>query len=436
MKRMTRGDLILEIADDASFAQLTIRNGNHLIDESDLLELLQESGIQEGWDEAGEAMRDEKLEKQFDTPFPVAVGIPVVEPRVEFSLRFDPEHCIDPSNHDFSALTGREIARPGQPLADLFITKSGRPGINVYGEEVPPSISDEVMINAHLGENVHYSQEQSKVLASSAGYPFLDSEGRVHLKNEFVIDGDLGAEGEHLQIFANLTVNGGIKNKIELAVGGNLTVNGDIDDASVVVEGSLKVNGDILNCRNSGLTVMGDIEFNNAENARIACAQRIQFSENAHFCRMVAERGVYGDAERSSIIGGIVQSGENVEVAVIGNSSSIGTEIEITIRPFLKEKMLSAIKRLTALRENPGENEEEIASINDEIQLMEHQLEEEINRALMSGDSIPRHIAVYRRMFAGTYLRILKKSRTIVEELQKVSFAIVNGEMVQDNYNV
>jgi uncharacterized protein (DUF342 family) len=434
MNRLTQGDLILEIAADGMSATLTVRNTGRLINESDLIELLQESGIQHGWEQAREALTAQGLAKTFDSPFPIAIGEPYSEPRVEFSLRFPPERCIDPDQWSFDHLSGLETARTGHPLADLFITKPGKSGMNLLGEEVLAPQSDESVIQAHIGQNVYYSPERSQILASAAGYPYLDREGRVNLMCDFVIEGDLTVAQANFELFANLTVNGSIKDKIELHVGGNLTVSGDIDDAAILVDGSLKVQGDILNCRTNGVTILGDVEFGSAENARIACAQSIRFRENAHFCRLIAERGVYGSEEHSAIVGGIVQSGENVEAAVIGNASAIGTEIEITIRPFLKEKMLTLIKRLTSLRENAAGNAAEIAALTEEIQMMEHQLEEEINRTLMSGDVIPKHITAFKRIFGGAYLRILKKSQTVVDEVEKVCFSIHDGELVKESY--
>jgi hypothetical protein len=53
---------------------------------------------------------------------------------------------------------------------------------------------------------------------------------------------------------------------------------------------------------------------------------------------------------------------------------------------------------------------------------------------LKNKDNIPKHIVAFKRVFPGTYVRVIKKSMHLKEELQRVSFSIVNGELVADKY--
>lgn len=431
-------NILLEIAEDEYAAYLTIIDNNDFIDETEVLDLIKKSGIVFGIEEAKEFIAEKGLEREFDKPFPIAIGKRIIDPQVEFSIIFNLENSIQSENKtvnlDFSQLEFKEKISSHQPLAHLFVTKKAQTGMNIFGEDVLPEISEQEVIKNYLGENVYYSEERSQIFSETAGYPYIDELNRVSVKNHFVIDGDIGIEQKNFSLSGDLTVNGSIKDKISINIDGNLFVKKDINDATIFATGKIVVDGDILNCKQGEINSLNNIDFYSAENATIITPMKINFKKNAHFCRLIAEKGIFGDSQESSIIGGLTQSGENIEVAIIGNSSAIGTEVEITIAPYIKEKMLTMTKNLMKLKDNPDENQEMIESMSDEISELENKLEEEINKAIMNNDSIPQHITVFKKIFGGTYLRVLRKSRTIVEELEQVSFTIVDGELVVDQF--
>ncbi len=424
----------VEVSNDGMRAFIVLPAATAFLDEKSILYAIEEAGVTEGFERAAEQAADE--ERLAGRPMIVALGQPVSEAAVEFSPLFDTERAFEPASFDNNLHLLQRYATviAGEPLAHLFVTRPPRTGRNVRGEEVTPQRTADEAIAACLGEGAAFDADRSQALATSNGYPYLDETGRVCVKSEFVIEGDIGLDCEHFGVFGNLTVNGNIREKLIIEVTGNLTVNGDIDDVTVKVDGNAVINGDILNCRTGGVHVSGDISFTSADNALVVCAGHIRFTEHAQFCKLIAGRGVYGDEQKSSLVGGLVQSGEHVEVAVIGNSGAIGTEIEITISPYIKEKMLALTKKLASLREKPSDNAALIDMLTEQLQNYENQLEEHINETLLGSVTLPRHIIVFKKIFGGTYLRILKKSQTVVDEMEKVSFSIADGELVADSF--
>ncbi|MDZ4182139.1 MAG: hypothetical protein U1B83_04615, partial [Candidatus Cloacimonadaceae bacterium] len=67
------GNLILEIKEDRMSAWLTIKPSGRLIDEREIIEMIDNAGIKTGFDEALKYSRVNGLEKEYDTPFPIAV---------------------------------------------------------------------------------------------------------------------------------------------------------------------------------------------------------------------------------------------------------------------------------------------------------------------------------------------------------------------------
>ncbi|PID29026.1 MAG: hypothetical protein CSB55_02865 [Candidatus Cloacimonadota bacterium] len=430
------GSAEIKISEDSFSAFLTINDDGVLQNENDLLSLIEESGITWGFENAALYNEENGIRKKTGEPFLIALGDKFDEPEAEFNPLFNPEESFNPSSfaNRFHLLKDFDFAEKDSALAQLFITKSGITGRNVYGTEISPEFSDEEILKKHLGENVFYSEEKSMIMAAKAGYPYLDEEGKVNVKSDFEINENIGLNFDNFGLRGNLTVNGNVSEKIKMKIDGNLTVNGDINDADIEISGQVSINGDIMNCKETGIVAQGNVSFNSAESARVVTAGQIYFEDNAHFCRLIAEKGIYGSEKGSAIVGGLIQSGEHIEAAVIGNPGAIGTETEITISPFIKEKMLVLNKESVKLRDHP-EHRERMAFLTAEMEKLAEKYEEAINKALLPDQQIPRHITVFKKIFGGTYLRILKKSITVSEELERVSFSIVNGEFFTDEFN-
>ncbi len=425
----------LEIADDNYTAYLTIQESEEFINENDIISLIEQSSISYGIEQAIEYMQENEIKKEINKPFPIAIGQKTKEPEVEFSTLFNTEQSYHPAlGNQFHLLKNLVKIKAGEPVAHLFVSKPSKSGYNIFGEEVSPENTEQQIIENYLGENVQYSMDRGQILSKVAGYPWVDELSRVHVKSEFIIDKDMDLTIEHFDFFGHLIVKGDIKDKIQIKIDGDLDIEGDINDASVEVTGNILVKGNILNCRQGGVIADGNIQFDSSENSRIACGGKISFTKNAHFCRLMAEKGIFGQEEGSAIVGGIAQSGEHIEASMIGNAGMMSTETEISISPYTKEKMLLLTKHIMRLREIGQSDSDEFFKLSEKLQDLEAQLEDEINRTLKNEDQLPKHILAYKKVFPGVYIRILKKSMNVSEEMKSVSFAIIDGDLAIDEY--
>jgi uncharacterized protein (DUF342 family) len=426
----------IEIADDKFSAFLTVESTAEFMNEQDLLDLIAQSGITYGFTQAKQMIEAKNIQKQPGQPFPLAIGDIAKAPEIEFSPLINLEKCYDATlESDFVKIKTIQRIAKGEPLAHLFITKPSKVGINIYGVEVAPEAYDAQLINGYLGDNVIYSADRGQILADKSGYPYMDELSRMHVRSDFTLDKNLDLTFTETEFFGNLIVNGDIMDKVSLKITGDLIVNGSIVDADIDVDGDITVEGIIKDCKEPGVIATGSINFHSAENSKIVAGQTVNFKKSITFCKVLAENGLYGSPETSTIVGGVSQSGEHVEVAIIGNTGSIGTEVEISISPYTKEKMLNISKQMMKLRELNLTKNTEYTSLQDDLSELETKLEDKINSMIKNIENLPRHIMVYKKIFPGSYIRILKKSIHISEEYNKVCFNIVNGELLKDTFN-
>ena len=430
------GIFTLEISDDKFNAFLTIASSDDFVSEKELVCLIEQSGLCSGFEEAKEQMFSKGSERNFDQPFSIAVGTKPKEPEVEFSPLFETEKSFNSSiGNKFHLLKNYTKTNKGEPLAHLFITKQSKLGVDVFGKEVSPEFYENQLIEKYLGTNVSYSHERGQIIAEKTGYPYLDELSKVHVKSEFVLDKNLDLTFEDMDFFGSLVINGDVIDKVKLKLTGDLTINGSIKDAEIEVDGNIIVDGDIINCKSPGIIATGNIFFTSAENSKIVAGNKINFKKNVQFCRIIAEHGLYGNENNSTIVGGVYQSGEHIETAVIGNTGRIATEVEISISPYKKDRLVNITKQMNKLKELELENSRDFLALQEEQNNLELSLEEDINNILKNQENLPKHIIAYKKVFSGTYIRILKKSLHVTEELNKVNFSIIDGELTIEAYN-
>jgi len=422
----------IEIADDQFSAFLTIRGTDDFLCEQELLELIAKTGITYGFSQATQMIEEKGIKKLPNQPFPFAIGDLPKAPEIEFSPLIDADKCYKPNDDSLSKLKSMQRVQKGDPLAHLFVTKPSVVGKNIFGFEVTHEMYENQVINDYLGDNVAYSVERGQIIATASGYPYMDELPRMHVKSEFTVEGGLDSSFAERDFFGTIVVNGDVSDKVRLNIVGDLIVNGNIVDAEISVDGNITVSGTIKDCDNPGIIATGKIEFQAAENSKIVAGNIINFKKSIYFCKVLAENSITGDEETSSIVGGVCQSGENVEVSIIGNTGSIGTEVEICISPYTKERLYIISKQMLKLKEQNQTGNIEYIDLQEEQARYELRLEDKINQMIKNLENLPKHIIVYKKIFPGSYIRILKKSKHLTEEMNRVSFSIVNSELVAD----
>lgn len=422
-------NIVLTVSEDNLEAYLEIRSCPDFLNEKDIVDLIDRSGIKFGIEAAKEYLQNKDYLKKFDEPFLIAKGEKFKEASVEFDVLFPLENNYSPE-HPITGLQNLVKVCANEPLAHLFITRDEVPGKDIFGNLMNSGLSPDDVINNYLGENVYYSEERSQIFSETIGYPYLE-ENKIHVKSDFELEGNVDINYQNFTLYGNLKVNGNITDKIQINVKGNLEVNGELNDVDLIVGGNAKINGDIIN---SSVSAQGNLTIDTAEDSTIISAQKIILKNHCHFCKIIAEKGLAGDNSTSTIVGGITLSGDNIELAVAGNSSYLNTEIEISISPYLKENMLKLNKELIRLTDSSNPDKERIKTLEDELHILESKFEEKLNQALFSEEDVPKHITVYKKIFGGTYLRILKKAVTVTEDQERVSFSVVNGDLITDSF--
>ncbi|MEA1972122.1 MAG: FapA family protein, partial [Candidatus Cloacimonadota bacterium] len=353
----------LSISEDKQIAFISISKIEKPIDEKKIVALIEEANISYGFKNL-----PDNQNLAYDSKFIIAQGNKTIFPNVEFDILFDNEKSsILPNAYHLNDLKKLDFVGKDESLAHFFITKEGTCSKNIFGEEGDIVKNSSNAVIDYLGENVYFDKDKSKILATTAGYPYLSDEKKVNIISDFEINTDIDRDFEDFYLKGNLTVIGNIKDKIAIKIAGNLKVIGDIDDAHINVNGDIAVEGNIRNCQSAGISATGKIDFISADNSKIISGDTITFEDRCQFCKLTANTEISGNEETSVFMGGIIQCGGNINVAVIGSSSTTSTEVEVTVSPYIKEKMMRLTRKINKLKEDVNTEDEYISQLLEKL---------------------------------------------------------------------
>lgn len=402
-----KGTIKLELRDDRLSAWLTLQDRDNLIDEEEILALIDEAGIKTGFEEALRYIRKHGLEKEFNTPFPIAV-CERVKGESKLNYYFDLEQAksfsgvITPAN-----LCNLACIEEGTVLADYSSNIFDRQGsiYDIYGEMLQVEDFDAQSARELVGRNVEYSESSHQYLALKAGFVQVDDQGRISILDELTIDGDVTAAEGVLRTPVGLRIKGDVVSA-RIVAAGDLSIEGKLSDSSIYCEGNLLVKGQILDCRQPGLEVMGDLRCESIELSRILCRGTLEFTGQVLDSEIVADRGIR--SEDGAISGGHTESCGDVRLARLGARDGRTTELEITISPFYKALLLHLTKELLHLKQDPHGNEEQIAAVENKITACETELDNDLNLFLQRPQTERINLVISQEVYPPVMIRILK----------------------------
>jgi uncharacterized protein (DUF342 family) len=416
------GRVSIRINDDKMSAWMYIHKSIEMIDENEILEIIKDAGICNGFDEAQEWMSTNGYNKDFEKPFPIAICKTALN-KEELTYKFDTVNTYNPQR-DWNI---REILKwtyieKGTNLAELSLNlfNDGGSVYNIFGE-LTSDVASAFPLSDYLGNNVSLDTDNRKLIAEVSGYPYLDNENRINVTNHLDYKGDIVMTKLPNTIMTSLTIDGSIS-KSHISIGGNLLVKGNIVGSDVVSDGNVFVEGSIIDCQSNGVVVSQDLHVKSISSSLVLCKGQISFETTINNSRVVAEKMILGDPELSLIKGSQVLTGGTIDIADAGDEEGNEAELESTISPFTKERIRQINKLIAGLMENVEVNKDKIEALNYKKQNLEEELAVELEEYLNNPSTFPKCIKIRNGLFKGVYLRVMKDSWQIKTTQSNVEY--------------
>lgn len=269
----------------------------------------------------------------------VATGWPPVRGRdgkVEYLI--EPTHEFRPqARHDggvdFRAVATIPDVEEGQLLAALVDPTPGTPGRTVRGEAVPaePGAPAELP----TGENVLVSDDGRRLYAATNGLLEVNG-GRMSVRPEYVVDGDVDLETGSVSFSGDVIVRGSVRPGFSVHAGGRVAVMGDVEDAEVAGESLVWVRGAVVG-EHSYVHSAGDVKVRTVHHGRVEARRTLYIEREAHEATLLAGFDLIFERHRNRISGGVAWAGNQIVAGEVGAVGAVATRVNVGVDPFSAE---------------------------------------------------------------------------------------------------
>jgi uncharacterized protein (DUF342 family) len=140
----------------------------------------------------------------------------------------------------------REISsvRPGQVLAIKKPPRYGKPGINIFGEEIP--VQEPKDIEWNIGERVTIIG--NKAVALKSGRPVINK-GKLSIFNIYYVEKDVDISVGSINYNGDVTINGDVCDNFSVIASGVIKVGRNVSHAKIESGGSICIDGSVISSR-------------------------------------------------------------------------------------------------------------------------------------------------------------------------------------------
>ena len=282
----------------------------------------------------------------------VAAGLPAVkgdDGRVEFCFNTDssPAPAINPDGSaDYKNINIVTSVGAGTVLARLYPPSKGTPGMDILGRAI--KARDGIPAALTAGANTAIPRgDQASLISLMDGIVSFD--GTVlSVVEGYAIPGNVDYSTGNISYERTVAINGDVRSGFEVNCGGDLQVNGLIEDSRVTAKGNVLCRYGFVGTGKGVIDAGGDVNLTYMKNQTLITQGNVNIAKEAINCNILARKSIKIYGHSLSAAGGTLISTESIIVKTVGNISGVKTTLQIDPEPeFVEElqKMVAAVEQ-------------------------------------------------------------------------------------------
>jgi hypothetical protein len=320
--------------------------------------VLRKSGVVFGINEDELRFRVARCAKDLTAPeaFVVAEGNKPIkgdDGYVEFCFNTDPSPppvINSDGTADYKNINLVVSVGAGTVLARLHPPCKGTPGMDVTGRTLPAMNGSPVMLP--VGSNTTVSpKDPASLVASRNGIVRFDGSA-VNVSEGYAIPGNIDYSTGNVNCEYSVAINGDIKSGFDVNCGGDLQVNGLIEDCKVTVHGNLLCRYGFVGTGKGIVEAGGDVSMGYMKNQTLRTQGNVNIAKEAINCNIIARKSIKIYGHNLSVAGGTLITTESIIVKTVGNISGIKTLLQIDPEPEFIEELARIDAAITANEAN------------------------------------------------------------------------------------
>lgn len=356
---------------------------------------------------------------------------------VETSLKpkENPDGSVDYKNVDIINSVNK-----GVPLVKLIPPTKGTPGINICGESV--NCKEGVAAKLPIGSNTEVLLSDSSILISSIDGVICYNGSVVDVSEGFIVKGDVNFSTGHIKYDKSVVVSGDVKGGFNVNCGGDLQIDGVIEDCHISAAGNLLCKSGFVGQGKGIIESKGNVNLGFMKNQTVKSKMDVNIAHEALNCLIYARRRIVIHGNPLSVAGGTLIARDAIILNSVGNHSGIRTTLEVGIDYTFVDELEKTETSLNELKANYAKLNEsyvkysKIASVKGKSSAQERSImdklvqsitkyREQINAMESRKKLIQKNmyyldnacIKIHRSAFPGTLFKFGERNYLIKDEL-------------------
>lgn len=295
---------------------------------SEIEVFLKEKGVQAPMDAAAVQACFERLTHGLTAEVIAARGKPSL-PGKDGTMEFliDLETGFVPPSAEAGAVDLRasliHTVAPGQPLALLHPPTAGLPGLDVFGQLVASQPGK--ALQPRLGANTARAEhDPNLIVANTLGHARL-RDGVIEVDEFYLLKGDVDYASGNIAFPKSVQVNGDVKAGFAVEAGGDLEIEGLVEDCSVKAQGKVLVKGGFTGQGKGVVQARGEICLGYVRNQTVRGEESIRVYREAVNSRLQSRGSI---TVSGLLAGGKAQARTAIDCQVAGTETGTPTHLE------------------------------------------------------------------------------------------------------------
>lgn len=253
--------------------------------------------------------------------------------RLQYHFEVNPDLSPRVDEHgrvDYKNLQYAQNVSEGELLCEIISPTPGISGLTVRGMTIPAKNGK--IVPTVNGKNTVLSGDGKKITAACDGQVALKN-GKITVSKILSLD-NVDASTGNILFVGSVTVNGDVRGGYTIRVGGDIKVNGTVENATLVAGGNIVVNQGI---KHGNVTAGGSLRARFLESAQVSADGDI-YADVMLNSKVTAKGDVKLSGTHSCIVGGFCSAKNRIDCRDIGNDANIPTEILLTGRSHLQKQ--------------------------------------------------------------------------------------------------
>ncbi len=243
---------------------------------------------------------------------------------------------------DFRTLNNIQNVTKDQVLIIRIPATDGENGFDVCGKEITAKRGKEAMMPG--GKNVYLSDDHLTMFSATDGRVEYVS-GKVVVSQAYEINGNLDLSVGNVDFPGDVIVKGKVTSGFSIIAGGNITVGGLCEGATLRSEGSIFLKGGIQGGGKGLIIAKKDVIAKFIERATVEAEQKVVSDFILH-SKVMCEGCIEVITNKGIVLGGSISACDYIAAKFVGADSGIATEITLGVSPKKRETYQATMQRM------------------------------------------------------------------------------------------